>query len=140
MLNFSFFYLECEIISATFCRPVCHRSVAASLEKLIFKNRPNLRDWQLFIYFSFVNLSRFGLRSHPFAKDHPFWKWLLLLMIQLHPVLCKGLFTPSVRVNAATTLPWRYRYCFHWKQWICSRMGLQPIFEWLHSFQWEQYH
>ena len=27
-----------------------------------------------------------------------------------------------------------------WKQWSHSRLRLQPIFEWLHCFQWEQCH
>ena len=52
----------------------------------------------------------------------------------------KGLFTRSVRVNAATILRWCWRYCYYWIQWSHSRMGLQPIFERLHCFQWEQYH
>ena len=52
----------------------------------------------------------------------------------------KSPFTPSFKVNAATTLQWHWRYCSHWKQWSHLRMELQPIFERLHCFQWEQYY
>ena len=38
-----------------------------------------------------------------------------------------GPFTPSVRVNASTTLQWRWRYCSHWKQCSHSRIEIQPI-------------
>ena len=43
---------------------------------------------------------------------------------------------PSGSNNAAMTLV----NCSHWKQCSYSRIGLQPILEWLHCFQWEQYY
>ena len=51
---------------------------------------------------------------------------------------CKGPFTPSVSVNTATTQRWRLRFCSHWNQWNCLKIGCNPILEQLHWFQWEQ--
>ena len=48
----------------------------------------------------------------------------------------KGPFTTSISVNAATTLP----LCSRWNQWSHSKMGCNPLLEWLHCFQWEQNH
>ena len=40
---------------------------------------------------------------------------------------------------SASMLRWCWWYCSRWKQWNCSKMGCNPILEWLHCLQWEQY-
>ena len=60
------------------------------------------------------------------------------LFIYLCSINYKGPFTPSISVNAATTLRWRLQFYFHWKQWSRLKMGCNPILEQLHCFQWEQ--
>ena len=44
-------------------------------------------------------------------------------------------FLPTVRPHlhqaSASTLWWRLQHCFHWKEWSHSKMGCNPILEWL---------
>ena len=61
-------------------------------------------------------------------RNGHFWQmWQMCRILRAH-----------LHQASASMLRWCLRFCSHWKQWSCSRIGLQPISKQLHWFQFQR--